>query len=447
MAKKYKFLFINLGGDFLSIAQRVQNEGYQTFSWYSPEAKKGTSETGKGIIYLVDDKFDVLNQFKDKKDELIILVDDNAEGDLCDYLRAEGWMVIGSSHFGDTAEHERDLGNELAKKVGLTLPPTKVFSDFQSAKDFLNEVSGKYPDARFVFKGNGADLAGGSKTYVGKNITDTLWFLDWVEKDQQVHNYHVDTFELQLVIDGIEADFASWFDGEKFTDTVVLDMEEKKMAGLGAAEGCLGQIITFLPNEKHPYFQNYLKNLAPILKKTGDVTEWAGNNIIGEKDHKAYFLEWTPRFGWDAAFGELAILQDAGRSIADFFIRLATKAGFPKGYFPYGKYSAAVRFYSESTGAKSEDVKGKPIYWDESIEDNLWFYNIRKREDDTYEVSGNPVGVAVAVADTPQEALQRVYEIVSPKNNLLTTPDIWYSEHIGERALEELPKLKKWGWL
>jgi phosphoribosylamine-glycine ligase len=447
MAKKYKFLFINIGGDFLSIAQRIQDEGYETFSWYSKDANKGSGETGKGIIYLVDDKFDVIKQFQDKKDELIILIDDNSEGDLCDYLRHEGWMVIGSSHFGDTAEHERDLGNELAKKVGIPLPPTKVFSDFQSAKEFLNSFQGKFSDARFVFKGNGADLAGGSKTYVGKDIADTMWFLDWVERDQEIHGYHVETFELQLVIDGIEADFASWFDGEKFTGTAILDMEEKKMAGLGAAEGCLGQVITFLDASKSKYYKEYLSKLTPILSKVGDITEWAANNIIAEKDHKPYFLEWTPRFGWDAAFGELAILQDSGKSIAEFFIRIATKTGFPKGFFPYGKYSAAVRFYSESTGANSKDVKGKPIYWDKKIEKNLWFYSIRKREGDTYEITGNPIGVAVAVADTPEEAIAKVYEIVSPKNNFLTTPDIWYSEHIGERALTEIPKLKAWGWL
>lgn len=446
MDKKRKFLFINLFTDLLCIAQRIQAEGYECFSWYAKKETKAQKAVGKGVTYVADDLFDVLNQFKDHKEELIILIDDNSWGDTCDYLVSEGWKVIGSSHFSDMAEHERDLGNELAKKVGLKVPPTWKFDDIEAGLAFIQGAEAKFPDAQFVFKANGADLAGGSKTYLSQSIKDMIWYLGWVKEDQNVHNYTIKEFELQLKIPGIEADFASWFNGDHFTSNVVLTLEQKKIHGLGAAEGCLGQIISFMPAATNPFFQEYFTKLEPILARMGHPNEWAANTIISEKDHMPYFLEWTPRFGWDSTMGELAILQYAGRSIAEFFINLAEKKPFPKDYFPQ-LYSCGVRLYSEGIGKNGDDVLGKPITWNPKIEENIWFYTIRKRDDGRAEITDNPFGVVVAVDKTVEGAMKKAYAIANPKSQMISTPDIFYSEVIGEHAVETIATLKDWGWV
>lgn len=445
MTKK-KFLFLNLWGPFLGIADRIHKEGYECFSWYkSHESEEEKSESGKGIINIVDDYFDIINQFKDHKDELIILIDDNSKGDMMDYLMNEGWNVVGSSHFSDKAEHDREFGMKLAEKIGLDNPPYKSFNDFNEGKRFVQTMAKSHPEASFVFKADGADMAGGSKTYVARNMADLLWFIEWVEKDQQAKNYKVDKFELQSKIDGVEADYASWFNGEKLLPYFAFTMEEKKIHGLGAAVGCLGQIVTF-GDSSNKYYQDYLLKLQPYLAKNKGMNEWAINNIVSEKDHLPKFLEFTPRHGWDSTIGEFSILKDAGRSIGDFYSRLVEKKEFPKGYFPMNKFSAAVHLYSENINADSKAVCGKPIHWDKRIEDKLWFYNI-KEEDGNCVVTGSDIGVAACVGNSVEEAVAKVYKLVSPKNNFLATPDLFYSEYIGERSPEVINKLKKWGWL
>jgi phosphoribosylamine-glycine ligase len=444
--KDRAFLFINISGDFLSLHQKIEAEGYTCFSWFSKECLKGKGETGKHLIKREEDLFDILVKYKDNKQKLIILIDDNSQGDLCDYLRSEGWKVIGSSHFADEMEHERADGNKLAEDIGLKVPPTKSFTDFKTAIDYLQKIEAKYGDVKFVFKGDGVDLAGSSKTYLAKTIADMIWYIQWIDKDQAIHNYHVDKFELQMVIDGIEADFASWFNGERFIPAMTVTFEQKKVHGLGAAEGCTGQVCFFVDPTKEKFYKDYTSKLLPHIKGTG-ANEWAANNIISEKERLPYFLEWTPRFGWDSTFGELSLLLDAGRSIGDFFIKIADKQPFPKDYFPYHRYSAAVRLYSENMGRKGEDVKGKPIMWNKKYDKNFWWYGIRGRDDGRYEITDNPIGVATAIGDSIEEAIKNVYDLIKPDNGILVTPDLFYSEHIGEGVQDAKDRLQNMGFL
>ncbi len=441
---KRAFLFLNVDGTFLGIAQRVQAEGHQVFCWYNDELKREGCETGEGMVKLVDDPFDVINDFKDKKNDLIILVDDNSQGDLCDYLQSEGWKVIGSSHLADELEHDRGEGNKLAETLGLHLPPRQEFTDLQSAKDYLTELAKKHPDAKLVFKGDGAKLAGGAKTYLSHDVADMLWFIDWIEKDQATHHYEVEKCHIQLVIDGLEVDYSVYFNGAQYAPALGVTFEQKRIHGLGAAQGCLGQIFCWGEASKEPYFIKYFPKLQETIIGSNSA-EWAINNIIDEKN-QPYFLEFTPRFGWDAVIGQLALLEDAGKSIADFFIHLADKLPFPRDYFPYYKYSIAVRLFSEGIGMEGKEVRGKPIHWSPEIEHNLWWYSLKMKDGD-YQITDNPIGVATACGNTIPEVMDKVYAMLDPKAGKLITPDLFYSETIGENVEGDIAKLKKKGWL
>lgn len=433
------FLFINLSGDFLSLHQRINKEGYDCYSYYGENLIKGKGNTGKEMIDIVPDFFDVLNKFKDKKKDLIILVDDNGQGDLFTYLHSEGWYTIGSSAFSDRAEHDRNMGNKIAKKIGLDVPPTEHFTDFNSVYDYLEKLSADGDNQPMFFKGDGLKMAGSSKTHYENTISGMVYYLNWLESDQVAKNYTIDSFELQTKIEGIELDVGAWFNGEKFLNNAALCFEQKKLDGKGAAQGCTGQIITFTPANKNKYFKDYFTKLQPILAKEGIANEWAINNIVDEETHMPYFLEFTPRFGWDSTFGELAILQDAGYSIADFFIKIATKTPFPRDYFPKNKFSAALRLFSESTGTSGMEVNGKPLNYPEYLDDNIWLYSVRKRGD-YMELTDNPFAVITAVSDSPEKALKEVYAMVK----LINTPDLTYSNTIGENISSILSTLNNW---
>jgi phosphoribosylamine-glycine ligase len=443
--KDRKFLFLNLNGGFMSIAQRVQEAGYEAFCWYSKESLKGKGNAGEGFIEKVDDPFDIINKFRNNKKQLIIVIDDNSWGDTMDYLRSEGWDVIGSSHFADQAEHEREFGSQLAEKIGLNIPPQWSFTDFKSGQDFLKQLGKKMPDASLVFKADGYDMAGSAKTYLARNIDEMGWFMDWVDKDQQVHEYKVEKFLLQLKIEGVEADFSGWFNGEDFIDYTALTFEQKKIQGLGSAVGCLGNIVGIESAKESKLFRDHLYKLVPYLQKKGEINQWAVNTIVSEKDHKPYFLEWTSRHGWDSFIGEMTLWQEAGLSPADFYIMLADKTPAPREVFKK-LYSATVRMYSESTGTNGKDVNGKPIKWDNTHEKDFWWYSVKKREDGFCEITDNPVGCATRCAATIDRASEDVYKLLDAKNNLVTTPDLFYSPNIGEKAAESEKKVRSWGW-
>jgi hypothetical protein len=52
--KNRDFLFLNLSGDFTSIHQRIEAEGYKCISWYISAPDVGGCGSGKGMINIAD---------------------------------------------------------------------------------------------------------------------------------------------------------------------------------------------------------------------------------------------------------------------------------------------------------------------------------------------------------------------------------------------------------
>jgi phosphoribosylamine-glycine ligase len=440
--KKPTFLFYNVGKDFLGIQMRVQAEGFRTIAYYDQSGIEGHNKHGKGIVDCIDDPFEIIDEFKTHPDDLIILIDDNSKGEMCDVLRHFGFKVIGSSGLADRYEYERDEGSELAEKIGMSLPKSHEFTDFTQAHRFLLSQD---PGKKFVFKGNGFDLAGGAKTYVAKNISDLEKFLTWVEQDQSVHGYTVEKFILQEVVNGIEVDIASWYNGEEFSKISTVCFEQKRVDGLGAAQGSTGQVICMMPMSET--YSAYFAKLEPMVKGSGP-NEWAINALVDHSLKEPHFLEWTPRFGWDSTFGELALLADAGVSLAQFLMRLAYGKPIPVTMLPIGRYSAAVRLFSESTGTPAKDVCGKPLWIDPSIAQHIWLYAAEKcEEDNCYTITDATFAVATACGDSPEEAVAKVYAMIDPSAGLLTTPDLLYSKDIGKGIGDNIRTLQEYGIL
>jgi len=444
---KPTFLFINVGGDWLSIAQRVKAEGFPVYYYKMKGMTKGREDSGVGIFTkeeIIDDKYEVLNKFRHQKDNLIILYDDNGYGDEQDYLRSEGWPVIGGSAFADKIEYERGLGLNVMKSIGLKLPDEHAFTKFDDAISFLE---GCEEFERFVFKPDGEDFAGSSKTYTGKNRNDLIDYIKWIKTDCTEKHYDITRFVLQEFINGIEADFAAYFNGETFMPGLVaLDIEEKKTGdgNLGEAIGCMGNVVIFFDQSK--YFEEYLKKLEAPLKARGFVGSISINNIFANSDNDPkyeegmpYGLEFTPRMGWDAHVTECAIHVAKGGKIADFYIALARKKPFTVNTrLP----ACGVRMFTGSISLKKEDVAGRHFSFDKAIEKNLWYYSVSEK-DDFYSIEDNPVMVVNAVSATVPSAIAACYDTIKKLN----IPDVYYRKEIGLRANKVLNFLAKYGWI
>lgn len=448
---KYTFLFVNLGGDFEAIAMRVKAEGHSIYFYKTKGQHKGSEDTGIGIFTkeeMINDIYEVLLKFKDKKKELIILVDDNKNrGFEFDYLSSEGWQVIGGASYTETIEYERSKGLDLMRSIGVDIPFEKTFTDLDAGIEF---AKGEDNDARYVFKPEGEEFGGSSKTYTATNKQDLINYLTWIKSDCQTKHYEIKKFVLQEFVNGIEADFAGYFDGEKFVDELcIIDIEEKKSGdgNKGEAVGCAGNIIINFPKSK---YLDILKKLTPLLKKINYVGEISINNIFAEETGnekkqkkyvpgKPYGLEFTSRFGWDAHLTECSIIRKAGGRISDFYIALATKTPYK---FPPNLIGCGVRVYTGSISLKQDEVAGRYFSFDKSVFKNLWFYSV-SRKDSSFIIEDNPVLVAHFVSENLPSAIQGCYNVLKKTN----IPDAYYRNQIGERAAKVLRYLKKWNWI
>jgi phosphoribosylamine--glycine ligase len=430
-----EFLLWNISGDFLSIAQRLTKEGYKNYSYYqTPSLIKG-KKAGYRIVELLDDPFDYLK--KANKQETIILVDDNGYGDMFDYLKKEGWLVIGASTIGDLAEHQRSFGNDIFKRVGIAVPETFVFEDIEDA---LSYTLKQKEEQGLVFKGEGSFFAGSSYTFVAKSKQEMLEYIKNLKYFIDRGKLELEKGEIQKKVDGIELSIAAYFNGEKFIDDYLfLDFEEKKSGAFdtGKAVGCMGQVIKIIPAKETFYFHEYLKKLEPVLQEFGYVGEWDFNNIYSPEEDKFYALEHTSRFGWDSTMGEYALLN---KGIGEFFIRLAKKQPI-KNFFSYDDISYATRLYIGSVDNKQEDVDGVMFWYDKSLEDNFWHYSVKKGEKDNLLVTDNPVSVFVLRGQDYHELQSQSFNIL--KSDKVILPDMYFRPDIATRYPESISLIEE----
>lgn len=437
------FLFLNISGDFLSIAQRIKAEGYPIYFYKTKGQAKGREDTGIGFLdkrEIVDDFYEVLNKIN--RQDLICIVDDNSRGDEMDFLKNNGYTVIGGSTLGDKIEYSRSAGTKLMQKIGLEVPEEYHFSSINEGISFLE----KQPeDIRFVFKPHGDEFAGSSKTYTGRNRQDLLDYLEWIKVNCVEKHYSIDQYLLQEFVDGIEADFSAYFNGHEFMEgSCNIDIEEKKSGdgNKGEACGCMGNVVMFLKESR--YFEEYIKKLIPLLRNYGYIGQISINNIFayGNKKYKdgtPYGLEFTPRFGWDAHLTELAILHTYGIEPCDFYQMLIN--GEPL-ELEDQRIGCGIRIYSGSVNLKKDDVSGRILSFPKSIIDNLFFYSVSYKND-KYIVEDNPVLVVNTVGKNLQKTIDDCYS-TTKKINLT---DVYYRTEIGQRAGKVIKFLQKYKWI
>ncbi|MBF0555647.1 MAG: hypothetical protein HQK96_14045 [Nitrospirae bacterium] len=130
------------------------------------------------------------------------------------------------------------------------------------------------------------------------------------------------------------------------------------------------------------------------------------------KDDKFYFLEYCGmRPGYDSIYAQIAMSQDRKLSLNDYFTDIM------KGKSPIkNKYGVAIRLFNiEGDREKTHDAKSdRVLLWDESVNDNLFLYRIKKLESDIVVVGGfDFFGVMTAAGDTMEKAVDDVYKRIA----------------------------------
>jgi len=124
----------------LELAYREQTETIYYYVDYNkdfPEIQKYAP--GDGFIEIV--KVRDYAAYIDEAD--LIVFPDVGYGGIADYLRKHGYRVYGASYLGQLLELDRKYMHEIASKLGIHRPETKVVEGLSNLLQYLREDTGK----------------------------------------------------------------------------------------------------------------------------------------------------------------------------------------------------------------------------------------------------------------------------------------------------------------
>lgn len=349
-------------------------------------------------------------------------------GAVADKLKSDHKVFCGSEQTGEM-ELDRLKGEDLARKSGLMIPETHRFKNLNEGVKFL-----KARKDLWVFKPHGnLDL---DLTYVEKYPGDLLGKMEHEYKSRLGDSVE---YIVQKVIDGVEISTEGWFDGKEwrcFNHTI----EDKRLmnGNLGPAIGSQNNTV-WLKKNPNGFLIPEFKKLTPFLKQSGYIGAIDINAIVSKEDKKPYFLEFTPRMGYDAFY---CLMEMVKNPLIDFWTK-DFNVDFHDGFasservsippFPYAGDELLEDF------ARDSIIKGRlddyPQFWAEDVYVN---------ENGKLACAGSDgiIGVMTARGNSPGNSWGSVYRELS---GLKVGNYLQFRTDGLKRAEKALRTLKEWG--
>lgn len=425
-----KFFIYSDSGDAIALGVRLKEEGNEVCIFVKD---KDAQDSGQGLVEHVENVPKALARKPD-----CVVFDMVGLGMEADRLRKAGFNVIGGGSLQDRMEHDRRFGMDLARRLGIKMPEFKQFkhTEIDAAMDFVEKTKGRY-----VLKPD--DNKGGTAlTYVSRSPDDMIQFLEWCQKTRALK---VD-FVLQKFIPGIEISTEVWFAKGVPVSPPNGTMELKKlMAGdVGPNTGCMASVVWGYPMREPRVVQQTIKKLYPALKAVQYTGPLDVNAIISEEDGKAYFLEFTPRFGYSAIYGLAELFKDELGSVlhgvsTGAMTEMKLKDGFGVAIRisipPYPLHSTHEhhKVFMETAGRR---VRKLP-------DGHSWLLDVRLQEGALVTAGVDGVIAEITYSGVNlQSVSDKIYEMIKH----IELPDMMYRVDGATRALEQLPKLRALGY-
>jgi phosphoribosylamine--glycine ligase len=405
------FFLYSKCGEGCGLMQRLQQEGNKCSLFIK---EKDYSNVYDGIL--------TKSNYPEEND--IIIFDSSGNGNQADSWKRQGFQVFGASSFMDKLETDREFGLEFMLNHGIMIPDTFKFTSF---KDGINHVKAN-KKTKFVFKPSGKNIPC-KLTYSSADAEDMISYMIFIEKS---FGKDIEDFVLQEFIEGAIISSEFWvgkrgFISESFNNTI----EVKKFMNddLGPSTGCSGNIVW--PGDEDSTLAELLRRVESNLVDEDYIGPIDLNAIINEDG--IFGLEWTPRFGLDAMPSLIQLLeQDLGKLISDSF----------KGHssmnlmscFSGGARLTIPPYPIETSGDIDEIQKfspnvGIPIRVLEDYEDNCYFYEIMKKDDQI--VHSNGTGVIACISDLGEDP-EGCYILVDEALEICKVPDKQYRTDLAE---------------
>lgn len=339
--------------------------------------------------------------------------------------------TIGDGSLQTMLEDDRTFGIEMMEAAKINVPPYQRFTDVNEAKSFIKST-GK----RYVFKPDGGQDQDTATTYVAKDAEDLIKAIDKLFTSAKGSSFILQEFKT-----GIEISTEGWFNG---TDFYCLNctLEEKKFMnnGIGPNTGCAGNLVFSISPHSRIFKEGLgkLKSIVPYFRGMIDL-----NAIV--TDDKLYGLEWTPRFGYDAA---ATFLEMYGGDFGDLLHKIASDK-VPENSWR-AEFGASVRltippYPTELHMAKKAGIPIKGIDPEDTAQVlKTYMYDVKLDGDQlvTAGVNGfiaSPVEIGTTIPEVFGKLEARIKEI--------QIPDMQYRTDIQKTVSKRYVELQQKGWI
>ena len=419
-------LIISKHGDGVPLALRLAMEGHIVKMNILESAAKSSLEGCHNPSKVADPR-KLLDQYD------LVLNDMAGRGALCDELASKGKLVLGGGTFNDKLELDREYGEKVARSLTKArVPESKSFNRVNDLVKWLSESG-----APQVVKPLGNKPT--SLTLVSSDKQNRA-----VRSIVMAHATEVVPCLVQERVDGIEVSTEGWFDGTRWVRPFNHTIEKKRfMEGdKGCNTGCMGNVVW--PTDGDKLTATVLEPLEPLLKKVGYIGPLDANTIATKE--AVYWLEWTPRFGYEAIQAWAELLQ---MSLFDYLYSVATRRTDQVNVFK--ELAIAVRLSIPPYPAAGEEVSFKHtagykvIDLPDEAKRHVWLADV-KFVDGVPVLAGvdGVIGCVTARGQTVRECERRAYRTIK---NIVIHEDVQYRNDIGSGVEDKRKQLMEWGWI
>ena len=425
-----KFFFITEFGEICDLASYLEFRGNEVRVMISDV---GFEKIGDGFLTKEKEWYRYLGQ------DYIWIFDGCSNGDMQDWLRENGEVVIGGTKESDELENNRQMNQEWFRELGFNQPFSQNFTDIDEAIQFVTDNIGK----RYILKQNGS--APKSINYIGKfdNNEDMLFHLEELKRGWNESEYGKFDCDLMEVVEGMEVGASVFFNGHDFLRNLdgkivgYLNWEEKKEVTGGLGETCGEMGTTFLGvTEDNNLFREIicLNGIREKLSELNYHGVFDINCIVNDDGIVA--LEPTTRFGVPATSYEFIEGLKDTEGVLEAMAR-----GYDVAIENYQGWGivmvvAAKPFPLESNIDEQDTSLGEKLWLLNELDPkHLHLYNFQKNETG-YRVctkSGYLLTVT-SVGDTIKEARKNCIKYIN--DNLYISGQKWRTD-IGKRVEKE----------
>lgn len=436
---RMKLLLVDPGGFALDFALRCQDAGHEV-RWFIRRVER-TKDIGLGLLKPPSKFVETWQDWMRWADVVVLTDNTKYLVEIDAWRKRENILVVGASVAAAAWELDRNAGQAMMKKCGLSVARYKDFSNYDAAIAYV-----KKENRAFVSKPSG-DEPDKSLTYVAKSAADMVYMLERWKKAKR----HKGGFILQEVVKGTEMAVGGWFGPKGFIPGWHENFEFKKLMNgdKGPATGEMGTVVSVV--DKSKLADDVLKPFVAELHKLDYVGYFDVNCIIDDMG-TPWPLEFTMRPGWPTFNIQMAMIEGdplewlvdlaSGRSVKPFSPQVAVGVVMAIPDFPF---SLMTR----------KEVTGIPLYGVQPRDSRhvhpceLMLGKAPHNEDgkvverECWVTAGDYVLVASGVSTTVRGARAGAYRILE-KLEMPNSP-FWRTD-IGERLRLQLPKIQSKGY-